>query len=83
MQTLPGLFAPDLLVCRAAGLVDGRASAKLRYGAGLIRAAEDFSAGAPDDLFRRLPDYVGEGAVSVYDARIKRLHAGAVLNRVK
>src|SRR5215475_9766329 len=82
-HTLSGPFAADLFVRGAAGLVDGKAGAELRNSAGVIRTAEDLGACAPDDLFRRRPDYVGEGVVGVYDSRIQRLHADAVLNCVK
>src|SRR5262245_25659912 len=57
-QTLSGLFASDLLVCRAASLVDGDAGAELGNGLALIRAAEDRRAWASDDLFQRRADYV-------------------------
>src|SRR5262245_9878190 len=82
-ETLSGLFAADLFVCGVAGLAAHRAGAELRNGSGLIHAAEDFSAGSPDDLFQGRPDYGGEGAIGAHDARIERLHADAVLNRVE
>src|SRR5262245_30158619 len=82
-KALSGPFASDLFVSGAARLAASGASAKFRNGSDLGRAVEDFSAGMPDDLLRRRPNHVGESAVGAHDARIERLHANAILNRVK
>src|SRR5262245_54728520 len=50
-KALSWMFAADLFVLGAASLCAHRASAELRDGPGLIRAAEDLCALAPDDLF--------------------------------
>src|SRR5215510_4452157 len=70
-ETLAGSFAADLFGFGVARLAGRRAGAELRHGPGLIRAAEDFRAGSPDDLFQGRPDYCGEGAISAHDMRIE------------
>src|SRR5262249_61033361 len=82
-RPLSGPFALLLFAGGAPGVVNDDAGAEWRNSPGVIRTAEDLGACAPDDLYRRRPDYVGEGAVGVYDSRIERLHAYAVLNCVK